>query len=368
MKRLGRLVLLEENWICSFFGAQALGQLGELFRMDVNDILWDYTMLPYATALLDERSYAAATQIISTGKLARLSAVFSNASSAVRNRQFCVRCVQQDLSTYGFSYWRRSHHLPGSWTCPTHQSALYVTEIPSTGRKANNRALPHEVIGRPLFDGKASAALDAVVKTSLGWLHRERGTPIGLTATHYRFMAERHGWIDAEKPISKLAIASSTESKFPTGYLERLGLTENGRVMAWPSLLLRPGTSISFAPVKHAILSAVLSCGPDVGENLAYVATHSSRTLTPGEVLDERCARAARARLSSLLESGAMHLTTREFLSGANAWSAYRHRKAELPTLRAIVREFRSSSASVKPLSPTRRLFRLEYGDGARVD
>lgn len=38
----------------------------------------------------------------------------------------CPRCVEEDCAVYGWTFWRRSHQLPGVWICPNHQVGLTV--------------------------------------------------------------------------------------------------------------------------------------------------------------------------------------------------------------------------------------------------
>ncbi|WP_374522545.1 TniQ family protein [Hydrogenophaga sp.] len=38
--------------------------------------------------------------------------------------QFCPDCVREDLQAHYFSYWRRSHQLPGRHLCPVHRTPL----------------------------------------------------------------------------------------------------------------------------------------------------------------------------------------------------------------------------------------------------
>lgn len=38
----------------------------------------------------------------------------------------CPACVANDLSTYGWAYWRRNHQLPSVWICAEHQLGLTV--------------------------------------------------------------------------------------------------------------------------------------------------------------------------------------------------------------------------------------------------
>jgi hypothetical protein len=53
----------------------------------------------------------------------------------------CPRCVEEDVGFWGFSYWRRSHQLPGIDWCQKHRCALIKTR-----RDAPVEMLPHEVL------------------------------------------------------------------------------------------------------------------------------------------------------------------------------------------------------------------------------
>ena len=44
---------------------------------------------------------------------------------ARKSAHLCPQCVQEDLAFHGFSYWRRSHQLPGTYWCAKHGCALH---------------------------------------------------------------------------------------------------------------------------------------------------------------------------------------------------------------------------------------------------
>lgn len=62
----------------------------------------------------------------------------------------CPECVAEDLAFWGFSYWRRSHQLPGCVLCAKHQVALHRVLL------TESRVLPHRVVDQ-------SSALDPLV-------------------------------------------------------------------------------------------------------------------------------------------------------------------------------------------------------------
>lgn len=53
--------------------------------------------------------------------------------------RFCHKCAEYERSRHGYSYWHRSHQLPGMLWCPIHGMPLL-----STKRSAASDACPHE--------------------------------------------------------------------------------------------------------------------------------------------------------------------------------------------------------------------------------
>lgn len=54
---------------------------------------------------------------------------------------FCSLCANEDLRTLGYSYWRRTHHLPGLNYCPAHNIRLAIAS-----RLAPFSNMPHSYL------------------------------------------------------------------------------------------------------------------------------------------------------------------------------------------------------------------------------
>lgn len=97
---------------------------------------------------------------------------------------FCLDCVREDYSFWGFSYWRRAHQLPGVAWCPKHGTGLWVCngvesfnhapgsrpgklEPPNDGEVADATANPrirlYAEICLMLLDGHRPISLDTMV-------------------------------------------------------------------------------------------------------------------------------------------------------------------------------------------------------------
>ena len=115
-----------------------------------------------------------------------------------KNAMFCPKCAKEDLVFWGFSYWRRSHHLPGVVCCSTHAVSLLVAgdhscfdQCPDHYLTNSNRecALPQDEAAKGILLRYARIAeeilenaptIDSTVASSI---FRERAKQAGLRFT-----------------------------------------------------------------------------------------------------------------------------------------------------------------------------------------
>lgn len=64
--------------------------------------------------------------------------------------RFCPRCVEEDLSFWHFSYWRRSHQMPGTFRCEKHGCLL------RSGGVSIDTGLPHHALADDSFEVSAA--------------------------------------------------------------------------------------------------------------------------------------------------------------------------------------------------------------------
>lgn len=68
------------------------------------------------------------------GRLSR-AWVFRVASTSTSDLRACPSCVEEDLHTHHFTFWHRSHHVPGRYTCLRHGKALHHFRFEDAGVK-----------------------------------------------------------------------------------------------------------------------------------------------------------------------------------------------------------------------------------------
>lgn len=88
--------------------------------LTLDDYVRLHTMLPFRSFV---RASTSEEQPWGAKRLRLLGAVSTRSASL-----FCPHCVETDLATRRYSYWRRAHQLPGMDTCPTHQTRLMFVD------------------------------------------------------------------------------------------------------------------------------------------------------------------------------------------------------------------------------------------------
>ena len=88
----------------------------------------------------------------------------------------CPSCVAEDVNKRSFSYWRRSHQVPGRVACAVHGSALWTTAepelAPSGPEDVSESSRPFEEVAfrrlaNNAFVSRALAILDTIMLESL---------------------------------------------------------------------------------------------------------------------------------------------------------------------------------------------------------
>lgn len=351
--RLGLDVLKLPGWRLSFLGGLPLPSICELLGMRAEPLLRQHTPLPYAGAYSSEATYRRCWVDALTGaESPPLRALMRNAVSAPSVRKYCTSCVSEDLRVSGESYWHVCHQLPGVLACATHNHALRWTGIPFNKKGAGQLLLPSECRGMRIR--LESPALIDLAHASAGLMKSIE--PNQRPSSFYRRLAETHGSLDPDRPVSEVALNILLKKHFSGGFLRSHGLLDSDGVASWAALMFRPHVQFGFAPIKHLLLHTALSAGqPAASVSLSH--RSGGPPVSDRGMVDAYYSRAAKEVLSRALSQDKV-LTTTQFLRAAGCYGAYRHRKHDLPSLRRVVLAFRHSSASVKPLNSGKILFR----------
>lgn len=140
------------NWL---FGDTCVGsnvrlqlQLGRLssnlatvFPISPVELAQNFTLFNYESSFRPEAEAKLALASLVVGHADWIHAKLGLVASSVRPpryMRYCHVCVQQDLSRYGETYWRRAHQLPGVLICIDHHSFLSESTLDVRNRPQNS--------------------------------------------------------------------------------------------------------------------------------------------------------------------------------------------------------------------------------------
>jgi transposase-like protein len=97
----------------------AVEVLAVVADMEIMSFVRKHTMLPFTRAIKSNHTD------IPHGSTARRTLLGTRAYVPTRQQHyFCRVCVKEDMDEQGFSFWRRTHQMPGLLWCLTHEAAL----------------------------------------------------------------------------------------------------------------------------------------------------------------------------------------------------------------------------------------------------
>lgn len=127
--------MFDRIWVYSVasipVGLEKLIEAIEFTGLTFEKVLYEHTFFPYYTVFLsEERNRNMLNLARSCEKkedMIRLGAVIRQNETAKQLR-FCPKCALEDFRRNGFTFWRRSHQLPGVWICTKHGCSLFASK------------------------------------------------------------------------------------------------------------------------------------------------------------------------------------------------------------------------------------------------
>ncbi|MEH7484812.1 TniQ family protein [Neobacillus drentensis] len=102
-----------------------------LENMSTNILILDtlinnHTLFPYFTSFKskEEREKVKISMVNGNTNPSALAGVSGRAIKSEKYLQHCYKCIEEDISKYGETYWRRIHQIPGVIVCPRHKLPL----------------------------------------------------------------------------------------------------------------------------------------------------------------------------------------------------------------------------------------------------
>lgn len=352
LKRFLRSVHGSRRGQYSFLMGDGFARLALLAGMTPHELLLRHTVFRYAVAFkAPEEQQRLLRKALSMADGYSLSSLTQNATRGAPLRRLCVQCVDADMATYGESYWRRSHQLPGVLTCVHHgvglQQALHTTCGASSG--SDSLLMPHEVVASltslpaPTEQQRrvteiAIAALRGTLEPNVSWTTalRERALSLG-----YRL---------ASGNVAGVPLAMHMRNHFGSSFLEQCSCAiplELGR--SWPTLLVRPGGTPNLSTAKYVLMHAFLQAGVPAPSTVASVYRQPGKKTRDYASLDARSAEVLRVQIERVSAIDA-RIEVSDLLQSAGVVGAFKHSRSKLPLTEELILDFKRSSLAARQL------------------
>jgi hypothetical protein len=347
MKRLVKSLFDGSRSCVSFLMASKLAELSRNMGIDADELLSCHTMFSYAVAYMpSSEQNRLRLKALRLGEKECIGSVTRNVSHGVPRRRFCNQCVLEDLQRYGETYWRRSHLLPGVWSCSQHQ--IYLTE--SVVSLRNNVAL--KTVIRPQDASPDSPPLrlplpisKALLETSLAAL-TSGIKPEDSWPDIYRQIAIDKGYGMPGGDIATRRLADDLSAFYGSSLLVNAGcslpLSARHR---WPELMVRAGLIPNYATAKHVLLLTFLRLAPKPDQTFGY--DKPGKKSANFDALDAQGLLALDAFLQEHSDTD-RRFTVQEIITEIGLWQSFRHNRNRYPRIVERLAGFRASNQSAR--------------------
>lgn len=335
-----------------FFTASHLPKLAKLTNVSPQELLLNNTVFTYATAFMPtEHRNKLLNRLVTDDRFSeqRTSNSFIQCvTQGVRFRRLCPACIQEDLLTFGESYWHRSHNLPATYICPKHCERLRGSNIGL--RLAILRGsydLPDEV---SWHDNLPQLRFEVAQNIAIANERLLAGNPKGNINwfEHYREIAKFNGFIKAGNYIASKPVTMALHQFYGTALLEETGLPLSTQSQgAWPGLMLRTKNPIEVSTLKHVLLEVFLGAVNELPSKVLY--KNPGKKPRDYKARDQELATAI-DKILSATPIGTKRFTVPGILSDVGGWAEYRHDRKLYPETTKVIAKLRHSSQSIRPL------------------
>ena len=109
-----------------------IGNMPSSWPYTVDDLIHKYTLYPLFKAFWNEKKGNTIYNLMQTNSVRAIhlkAGIYSSKIPPNSYLKFCPECFIKDIETYGESYWRRLHQVPGILVCHIHKSILLNSTV-----------------------------------------------------------------------------------------------------------------------------------------------------------------------------------------------------------------------------------------------
>lgn len=118
-----------------------IGNLPKGSKLTADYFIFNNTIFPYIASFLPYNRAMEVKELMEAGNASsiyRKSGYTSGYMTKNRYFKYCPKCMKEDISKFGETYWRRLHQITEVYVCPKHKILLKQSNIPLRGVRRQN--------------------------------------------------------------------------------------------------------------------------------------------------------------------------------------------------------------------------------------
>lgn len=226
------------------------------------ELIFNYTMYPYYAAFLLPNQAKKVKQSMMDNKGETIHTRIGIAASNVKLKEklwVCNECIEEDMKTYGETYWRRVHQCPSVYFCPKHETILEETEV--SARSFNQ----HEyIIASPELKRKKANLKEMKKEETQTLIEIAKASYMLLTNKYHQTMDNtlRKKYIETLKQnnyatpngtVKREKLYRSFKAKFSEQLLELLQSSIEFEETNWLTMIFQKHRK-AFHPLRHLLV------------------------------------------------------------------------------------------------------------------
>lgn len=329
-KRLAQLLVGSRQSRVPLLLSSQLREIANATRACPFELLHEHTPFRFITAFMSPAETSRVEANLIDDSQGSLAVLVQSVTIGGGQPRYCPVCVKDDIRTYGESYWHRRHNLPFVDECPVHGAMLVCQQRVGTGFSVLGP--PDECDGVPLervLDGETGSWL---ARQSIASLETTFRQSVDEWSARYRAIAQQRGFPRATTGLCGKSFCAGLLAFYGDGFFKRHGWHFGLDGRSWPAWMLREKNITPMVTGKHLALQGFLALGPTPNKLSTVPPGRKTRNYAQ---MDRQFCHLLRQRMAQEPLEG--RPTARELMTELGLWGAYRHQKAQMPQMRALV-------------------------------
>ena len=248
-----------------------ISNMPPLSTLTAKDVIEENTLFPYYTAFMsEERTEKIYNTMLgyNSQSVDSLIGILSWNVGSYKYLRYCKSCLEEDISTYGESYWRRMHQIPGALICPKHQEVLQESSLLANNMRRDYVPLDYSVCNSKCIEKSYSHEiiqlnLEFIKNVQVFLSNKYPKREIEFFRKYYISQLQTKGLAGESGIINHRQLVKGFQEYYSPEYLEHMQcVIDDTKENTWLHLITR-STKKNKNPLHHLLLIQFLDIDID---------------------------------------------------------------------------------------------------------